>query len=277
MRRHRTEARASAPSPSSAIKDVATRPRRVPLEARPLSIRHASVLDPKTVARLERALQKAATIHRQCAALLERLDDLRNRLAQQQQVVVADCYTLTKALRDLRPATPAPPERARRLTPPAPAFTPCEQVLLQVLAQRPNGCTWGQLTVLAGSPDTEALRKVVDHLRTLTYLRGPTTGILFLTRAGRAAIPGATAPLPTGTRLREHWLTHPDLSRTARGILAVLIEAYAGGFTADQLTQATGMRWSRSFRNALGTLRRAGLLIGRNTEVMRASAALFTE
>jgi hypothetical protein len=47
------------------------------------------------------------------------------------------------------------------------------------------------------------------------------------------------------------------------------------GMTADQLCDATGYSYSGSFQNTLSELRTAGVLVGKNTEVMRANEDLF--
>jgi hypothetical protein len=45
--------------------------------------------------------------------------------------------------------------------------------------------------------------------------------------------------------------------------------------TADQLAEATGYPWNGSFRTRLSELRTAGVIEGRNTDVMKASAELL--
>jgi hypothetical protein len=81
--------------------------------------------------------------------------------------------------------------------------------------------------------------------------------------------------LPEGAELGEYWLQHPSLGKCSRDILRQLL-ARPRGMTAQQLADATNYEYSGGFRNALSELRTAGVLIGRNTEVMRACEDLFS-
>lgn len=85
---------------------------------------------------------------------------------------------------------------------------------------------------------------------------------------------GDVEPLPTGRELGRYWLNHPSFGKAEQAILGALLN-HPKGLDADGLCKATGYEYSGGFRNALSALRTAGVLVGKNTEVMRASEELF--
>src|SRR6185295_8465737 len=95
-----------------------------------------------------------------------------------------------------------------------------------------------------------------------------------ITFKGMEAIAGKFAPLPVGQDLIDYWLSHPSFDAAMRKILKTVLD-HPDGLTADDLMQQTGYSWSGGFRNALGALRTAGVLVGKNTERMKACEELL--
>ncbi len=93
-----------------------------------------------------------------------------------------------------------------------------------------------------------------------------------ITEAGEAL--GPFPELPTGSDLADYWLQHNSFGKCAKDVLGELLQ-HPNGRTAEQLAKATGYEYSGGFRNALSELRTAGVLVGKNTEVMRASEDLL--
>lgn len=148
----------------------------------------------------------------------------------------------------------------------------CERAILQVLAQHPDGCRSGKLTLLVGYRFSGGFRNSLAALRTGGLIEGENSGTMRLTEAGLEC--GPFDPLPEGQDLIDYWLRHPSLSKCAREILSTLINSPEGA-TAEELCQATGYEFSGGFRNALSDLRTAGLIVGANRERMRAAETLL--
>lgn len=144
--------------------------------------------------------------------------------------------------------------------------------ILAVLSQFPDGCTAGKLTLLTGYKYSGSFQNALSELRTAGLLVGANTEIMQITDAGLAR--GPFPELPTGRDLAAYWIAHPSFGKCAREVLRQLVDA-PRGMTAQQLCDATGYGYSGSFQNALSELRTAGVLVGKNTEVMRASEDLF--
>ena len=225
-------------------------------------------------------------------ALLGRLETVTLDLSKSVQApVVALCEafqgvaTAIGAARAPQPPAPA----AHPVTRPQPAPIPmrrspgqtehgitlgkAERAVLTVLAQHPDGCDRGKLTLLAGYRYSGGFRNSLSALRSAGYLEGGNEQTMRITAAGRQAL-GPVDPLPTGADLQAYWLSHPLTGKAERAILQTLFRAPAG-LTAAELCQRTGYEFSGGFRNSLSNLRTAGLLEGKNTERMRAAAVLL--
>lgn len=155
----------------------------------------------------------------------------------------------------------------------SPNLGKAERAILTVLAQHPDGCERGKLTLLAGYRYSGGFRNSLSSLRSAGYLEGGNEAVMRITDAGLAAL-GLVEPLPTGDELRTYWLQHPSLGKAERTILEALFYN-PKGITAGDLCAVTGYEFSGGFRNSLSTLRTAGLLVGRNTERMRAADVLM--
>lgn len=163
-------------------------------------------------------------------------------------------------------AVPAPKAKHQsNLDGVGPPLGKCARAVLTVLAQHPDGCTMGKLTLLAGYRNSGGFRNTLGELRSLGYMTGSNGDQMVATPAGLQAL-GPLDPLPSGPDLVTYWLTHRSLSLAARRILGALTEM--GTASMAELLAATGYSNSGGFRNALGELRTAGLIRGRNSERM---------
>lgn len=129
-----------------------------------------------------------------------------------------------------------------------------------------------QLALLSGYRYNRHLRNNLGTLRAAGYIVGENTGQIDSTLAGRSVISHYEARLDTPSALAAHWLEQFD--KQPRSILSVLLE-YPKGTDHKHLCEATGYSYNRHFRNSLGELRSAGVLIGPNTGTMKAAPELL--
>lgn len=184
-----------------------------------------------------------------------------------------------------RPPIPAAFPAARRASPsPAAAALPrengdsplgrMERAVLATLA------TYGpsdkrRLTLLSGYSWSGGFSNALGALRTAGLLEGPNTGTMSLTDAGAAA--ATSAPIPEDREARiQHWLNHSSFGPMERAVLELLAQHPGRGLTKEEILEATGYAWSGGFSNALGKLRTAGVIEGKNTGKMFAVEDLFT-
>jgi len=146
-----------------------------------------------------------------------------------------------------------------------------ERKVLTVLAQH-GPCDASKLALLAGYTYSGGFRNTLSSLRTSGLIEGANTGTMSITQAGINE--GPFEPLPTGAELREHWLRSSVFGAGERKVLQALLDN-PQGLDAAGLCAAAGYEYSGGFRNYLSTLRTAGVLVGKNTEVMRASEDLL--
>ncbi len=150
----------------------------------------------------------------------------------------------------------------------------CGRAILSVLSQYPEGCNAGKLTLLSGYRYSGGFKNSLSELRTHGFIVGGNTETMIITEEGLAQ--GPFEPLPEGEQLVNYWLNHRTLDKCGKAILAVLIN-YSDGLTAEEIRTRTDppYEYSGGFKNALSELRTAGLLVGKNTERMRASDELL--
>lgn len=145
-----------------------------------------------------------------------------------------------------------------------------ERIILTAAAQYVNGVTREQISILAGykrsSRDTYISRLAGKNL---VRVNG---GIIEATVAGIAALGSGFEPLPTGRKLREHWLE--KLPAGERVIFEALIKAGGREVTRDSLSEATG--YKRSSRDTyISRLTARQLVIPGAAGMVRASDQLF--
>jgi hypothetical protein len=154
----------------------------------------------------------------------------------------------------------------------APRLDKCARAILSVLSQYPEGCDAGKLTLLTGYRYSGSFQNALSALRTAGFIVGENTATMSITDAGLEQ--GPFEQLPEGDALVAYWLNHRSLSKCAKLILSELI-AHPNGLDASELCERTNYTYSGSFQNALSELRTAGLLVGKNTETMRANDELL--
>lgn len=236
---------------------------------------------------------------------LEALDAQRDRLAQAQQAIIGELANLrvelAAARREGEPVAPPRPAPARpsdgrqqalrpfRQTEPSQRAAAhdakpgngdarlgkAERAILAVLAQQHvDGCEAGKLTLLAGYRWTGGFRNSLSMLRSAGLIVGENSAVMRITQGGLDALGDYDQMPAPGPELQRYWLQHPSFGKCEREVLSALL-AHRGGLGAAELTHKTGYEWSGGFRNSLSNLRTAGVLVGRNSETMRASEELF--
>jgi uncharacterized protein len=154
----------------------------------------------------------------------------------------------------------------------------CERAILQVLNQH-GPSDIGRIARLSVYRVTGGFRNALGNLRSQGYLSGNNTETMEITDAGRAVAPSEL--LPTGEELRRYWLTNRVFGKCERAVLQRLFNIYPKAESIDDLAANTEQDGGKpyqvtgGFRNALGMLRTAGVIEGKNTEPMRASPTLF--
>jgi hypothetical protein len=218
---------------------------------------------------------------------IERLEEFHNAQAEAFSQVLAAVTSIRSDLRSvaqqpsatLRRSAAARPTapRVRRPAPAEPAsdvdLGKCERAILSVLAQFPDGCSANKLTLLTRYRYSGGFKNALSTLRQAGYMTGENTGTMEITDDGRDAI-GDIDQLPTGSELGAYWLTHASFGKCEQAILGALLDN-PKGMTAAELCEATNYQYSGGFKNALSSLRTAGVLVGRNTDTMKASDELF--
>lgn len=125
-------------------------------------------------------------------------------------------------------------------TGPGEAIPKGERAVLTAIAQHGEGVTREQLTVLTGykrsSRDTY-LQKLAASGRI-----DAAGDRILVTPGGLDALGAAFVPLPTGDRLREHWLTR--LPEGERRILDLVAGAYPASMSRDAISDATNYKRS---------------------------------
>lgn len=248
------------------------------------------IVKPADVVRLERAIVKMLEAAKLTGGAAE---GLRVRLAAIDKGVkpALTPTPLRPPIRDPKPFTPTPPpvvrdygghrpglpsreaiDRAKALDTAGdePTLDKAERAILAVLAQNPDGCNSGKLTLLAGYRWSGGFRNSLGALRSKGFISGQNTGVMKITEAGQQMIQAiGYLPLPIGRELVDYWMKHPSFGACERKILEALYSSEPDGLTSQSLVEETGYQWSGGFRNALGALRTAGVIVGKNNERMR--------
>lgn len=154
-------------------------------------------------------------------------------------------------------------------------LSPMDRAILTVLAQfADEGCRANKLVLLAGYTLNGSTRNSFSKLRTAGFIVGSNTDVLRITHEGMDAL-GPYDPLPIdGDGLRNYWLNHSMLTPMDRSILKRLINN-PDGMEAEPLCVEAGYTLNGSTRNSFSKLRTAGLIVGKNTDVIRAVSELL--
>ncbi len=218
---------------------------------------------------------------------IERLEEFHNAQAEAFSQVLSAAVAIRTDLRKVaqqparpamsRPVKPAQaPQQSRRPTARSDedvTLGKCERAILSALAQHDEGCSSGKLTLLTRYRYSGGFKNSLSALRQAGYMTGENTGLMQITDEGREAV-GEVEPLPIGSDLGAYWLHHPSFGKCEQAILGALLEN-PEGLTAAQLCDLTNYAYSGGFKNSLSSLRTAGVIVGRNTDVMKASDELF--
>lgn len=252
------------------------------------------LVTPKNLAALTKVVER---MH----ADIEKLDRVRDRLAQAQQAVVSEADNLRRFTEQIitkiyegKPPT-ASPQTGRSTASRAPvaarprdsvtgagserrgsgvtagetALPVGEAATLRALIQYPNGLRREQLTVL-----TRYKRSTRDayiaRLRERGFVEVQADRVT-ATQAGVDAMPHAE-PLPTGAALRE--LLDRELPTGERQVLGVLCDRYPEAVAREELDEPTGFK--RSTRDAyLSRLAAKELVLEAGRGMVKASDTLF--
>lgn len=152
----------------------------------------------------------------------------------------------------------------------------CARRILSVLAQYPDdGCVAGKLTLLSGYRLTGSFKNALSELRTSGFMTGDNTSVMKITPEGVSAA-GDVKPLPVGDELVNYWVNHPSFGVCERAILKTLIQ-HGEAPNGEKLAETTGTyKYTGSFKNALSSLRTAGVIIGvSNTAPIQLNPNLF--
>ncbi len=131
-----------------------------------------------------------------------------------------------------------------------------------------------QLALLSGYGYNGHFRNVLGDLRREGLIVGENTSEIFATEKGveigRSL--SDTTMILSKRGLREHWLG--KFGKASRSVLEALL-GFPHGVDAKTLCEITGYGCNGHFRNTLGELRAAGVLIGPNTGTMRPAPELL--
>lgn len=146
-----------------------------------------------------------------------------------------------------------------------------QRVLLHVLACY-GPCRLARLGVLAGYAINGTVYNALSDLRTRARIVGSNQDEMSITDAGLAAL-GPHPKLPTDRALlHSHWINKFD--KLSGDILQYLL-AYPHGGTIDDISKYVGRQVNGTLYNSLSKLRTAGVLIGSNRQIMKASEHLL--
>ena len=217
-----------------------------------------------TATRLTDQLERAGV-----KKLIEKLNGLSDRRAEQRQptdrIPARGLLRETRTIADRKPAANIANSDGVHLKKMA-------RNILSVLAQYPGeGCRINKIAQLTGYRQSGGFYNELTALRNAGFMVGENTGVMCVTAEGLKQ--GPFEELPSGQALVAYWLNHRTLKKMARQILAVLVK-HPGGLTKDEIVEATGYQPSGGFFNELTALRNAGVMTGKNTEIMRISDEL---
>jgi hypothetical protein len=149
----------------------------------------------------------------------------------------------------------------------------CHRTILSVLSQHPAGLPRDRLAAISRySKGSGGFKNALGDLRKAGYIDNDPTAaavVIRATESGLAVAPEADQ-LPTpGEPLRRYWLAHKTLEKCHRAIVETLAR-HPDGLERNQLAAATGYSaGSGGFKNALGDLRKLGLLAGGGRDAIR--------
>jgi hypothetical protein len=242
-----------------------------------VKVKEVSALTDLDRKQIERAVELSGTvvasIEKENAKLIDAIHDIKTFLSR----IVAMLKTPT--VNHLRHNQHHPRTSPTRTTPARPIPKPqtngtlnkCERTLLSVLSQFPEGCHRKKLILIAGYAWSGSTQNALGKLRTMGAISGANHETMQITDHGLEL--GPFDPLPSGPDLIDHWLNFPHFNKCERTLLRCFVD-HPKGLDRERLLEASGYDWSGSTQNALGSLRTAEVITGRNNETMRLSDEL---
>lgn len=183
----------------------------------------------QTIGVLRESMETAASGWEDAIALLREIAARNGGVAQQAR---------SSAPRSQAPTSPRPAHTSAEASP----LGVGEFKILVAIAQHREGVTREQLGVLTGYRRSTR-NTYLQRLRAAGLIDDGS--VITVTPAGIAALGSDYTPLPTGGRLRDHWLD--VLSGGEREILRLVCEAWPDGVDREAIGETTG--YARSSRN----------------------------
>ena len=263
-------------------------PRTVAKPAATVKKVEVPVWTPRDLRRLEKAMDRADTaagkIQEQVPILRGFADQIRGNLIK-----------LEQNKRGLNTAPPPPrlgPVKRPGERAPAPArkepsgdgngvaLDKCPRAILKVLAfevdsGRRDGCEIERIALLSRYRISGGFKNSLASLRTQGLMEGSNTGWMTITQEGLDALGDCRDVPPQGDDLARYWLEHQSFGVCEKKILGVLFQREGRALDIAELAAATNYSVSGGFKNALSSLRTAGVLVGKNTEPMRLAEELI--
>lgn len=143
---------------------------------------------------------------------------------------------------------------------------------LGAIAQTDGGASRALLTTMLGFKRSYR-DLLLQKLRRAGLIEDGAEGRIVATAAGAAALPSDFEPLPSGDRLREHWLSEGSLPSGERAVLELACAEYPKAVSRDAISEVTGFK--RSYRDLVIQKLGRRLLVSNGKDGVRASEALF--
>lgn len=148
--------------------------------------------------------------------------------------------------------------------------------LITVLVQHGKAMSRSKAAFLAGiSPTTGTFRNALSKLRLEGLMEDAGNGTIIATKDAQARFGGTVAPLPAGTGLLDYW--RDKFGDGAPGKLFTVLVDAGGPLSRDEAADRAGiLPTTGTFRNALSTLRTAGVLQDHQNKQIAISEELIT-
>ena len=264
-------------------------------------IKHLEEIRDEIIEAIQRALETSETIasalQKACAPLFAEISRLGRMGAPWPTVKAKPVRVPDPPPADHRPALssgkPAPPrEDGRRTTAKSPRegmdaerqvggaekLPKAERLILQALANYPEGLTKKKLATLTGySERGGGFNNPLSKLRTSEHITRSEP--IQITDQGRVVLGDDYDPMPRGSALHDYWIAHPSVRKVspAPKILRVLIDHHPDSLSKEEIAEMLGYEVSGGgFNNGLSRLRALGLAEGGGNAI-QASDDLFEE
>jgi hypothetical protein len=151
----------------------------------------------------------------------------------------------------------------------------CHNAIISTLTMFSDGCMAGRLTLMSRYRYTGSFRNCLSDLRTAGILEGDNDSLMKLTVHGmqHASANGLVKPLPQGEDLWSFWVN--EFGKCHAAILWAMRKH--GSMRGEELAPLCDPRYeyTGSFRNCLSDLRTAGVITGKNSDLISLSPVLL--